>query len=763
MQAALTRGLTSVIVASLVALGSPPVLEAQESVREPHAEEAPAEQGSVAKTGDPTLTEEIVVSAQKREQPLREVPISIQAFTDTEVDTLGVTTVSDLNQAAPSLDVGGIIGSSQQQLGLRGIVDFSRNPGIDARMGVYVDGVYQGRSYTSDQPLYGIERVEILRGPQGTLFGKNTVSGAINLITKKATERTELQFRGEVGNFESFRGSLFVAGALSDRVLGSLAVSADLTEGYYRNITLDTDTGSRDRNAVRGKLRFLPDDRIEVVATADWFDSTNHSPLSTNRSLPPFETQQGIESSDEVEAWGTALTVNYTLESGAVLSAITGYRDAKSGLLVDDDLTPVNIQISGLDEKSRQVTQELRYVVPRHDRYDWVGGVYYYDAENSTGRSSCFGADLFHLLIPSLAQYANALSGCVSAPSTVDVRALAGYVHGNYRFTEALELTAGLRYTYEDKSVEWVQVNAPNDPVAAAQLEAATGIPLTQSPGVFFGAVNSSLVDQRSEDDWSPTLGLNYFIGDTMLYGRYSRAHKSGGYNTEFMTNGLENFEYGSESVDAYEAGLKTVTLGGRLRTNATLFVSRFRDFQVFQFLVNSAGATSLELTNAGRATSQGVELETIWIPVRPFQLRLNVTALDARYNEFENPDPDEPDFDGNKLPYAPDWKTFLGMQYIHTLASGGYLTFNIDYSYVGEQFSDPSNADPFRIDSYGLVDARVRWMPPGGGWELALWSRNLADERYARVNNLNFLGTPRTIWGEPRTYGFTVAYQFAR
>jgi len=324
-------------------------------------------------------------------------------------------------------------------------------------------------------------------------------------------------------------------------------------------------------------------------------------------------------------------------------------------------------------------------------------------------------------------------------------------------------LTAGLRYTDESKDINWRQQNSPADPATAAALQAATGLPLTQAPGALFGGINyDPVIDSRSENDWSPTIGLNWFVGaDTMIFGKYARGFKSGGYNADFMTSGLDFFEYEDESVDSWELGIKSTMLDGTLRINATAFMMEFDDFQVFQFLTNSRGATTLQLTNAGKATSQGVELETAWLPTDRLEFTFNVTALDATYDRFENPDPSEPDFTGNQLPYAPDWKTYLSAQYLQPLGEHGSLRFFADYSWVDDQYSDPSNAPQFLIESYSLINARISWMPLSERWELALWGRNLADEEYHRNNNLNFLGFPRTIWGAPRTYGASFTYFF--
>ncbi len=709
--------------------------------------------------------EEITVTAQKREQSVQDVPISVQVITGSTIQQLGASVISDLESSAPSLQTGGVIGSSNQQMGLRGIVDYSRNTGIDARMGVYIDGVFQGRSYIADQPLLGIERVEILRGPQGTLFGKNTVSGAISLVTKTPTQELEGLVQAELGNFDHRKAAAYVSGAVSETLFAALSFSLDESDGYYHNVTLDQRTGSYDRWSTRGKLRFLPNDDTEIILSGDAAQSTSNSPLYVNASLPAYTSQQNFEATDDVNFWGAALTVNVGLQSAYTLTSLTSYREAEYALFYDEDISPFAIQTSDFDEDSEQISQELRLVSPRADRYDWVAGLYYFDTDMSTARSACFGEDLYNLLVPELAAFASALQGCTAIPNSVGARSWAAYVHGNYRLSERWELTAGLRYTDEVKNIDWRQQNFPADPEAAAVLEAASGLPFTQAPGALFGAINyDPVVDRRSENDASPTVGLNGVFGEaTMVFGRYARGFKSGGYNADFMTSGLEFFEYEDESVDSWELGIKSTLANGTFRVNATAFLMEFDDFQVFQFLGNADGATTLQLTNAGKATSRGIEVETAWSPTDRLEFAFNVTALDATYDRFENPDPAEPDFTGNQLPYAPDLKTYLSAQYVQPLGDHGRLHFFIDHAWVDDQYSDPSNEPRHLIESYSLIDARITWMPPGTRWEAVVWVRNLADEEYQRNRNVNFLGFPRVIWGAPRTYGASIIYFLGR
>lgn len=707
--------------------------------------------------------EEVVVTAQKRAEDMQDVAISAQAFGAEDIRVMGVDSVADLIYVAPSLNAGGLGSGSQQLMGIRGIVDYSRNPGVDPRMGVYIDEIYQGQGYSADQPLLGLQSVEILRGPQGTLFGKNTVSGAINLVTKTPSEESEGEFAATVGNEGQTKLQGYISGALSDSVFGSIALTSDERDGFYQNTTLDTEAGDFDRVSSRVKLRFEPSDDLDIRLSYDYSKRESTEPVGTEASLPRFEYRANVPSSDRTEFWGTGLTVNYTLPSGYEFVSITSYRESEFFLSADDDMTPFSIQTTVFDEFNDQMTQEFRIQSPEDQDFTWLIGAYYFDSERSTSRYARFDEDLYNVLIPPLADFGQALSGEGAVPSELDHSSYALFFHGDYDLSDQLSLTVGLRYTKDKKSVDWRQQNTQDDPATAAFLEGATGLPLTQAPGALFGAINyDPVVDSRNESDWAPTVSLNYQVSeDTLLYARYARAAKSGGYNAEFMLAGLDNFEYGEETVDSWEFGLKTSGLSDTVRLNMAAFDMAYDDFQVFQFLTNaSTGATSLQLTNAGEVSVRGLETELTWVPVDTLRLQANVTWLDAQYDVFENPGDGGETFTGNQLPYAPDLKYYLGAQYIYALADGN-LTFDVDYTYADNQFTDPGNAAIDEIDSYSLLGARAAYTPNDGSWELALWGRNINDKAYTKVNNDNFLGFARTVWGDPRLYGLTFSYFF--
>jgi len=712
--------------------------------------------------------EEIVVTAQKRAESSQDVPISIQAIGADTLDKLGATEVTDLAQSAPSLNIGGVPGS-QRAMGLRGIVDFSRNIGMDARMGVYVDGVYQGRSSTASQPLLGVESVEILRGPQGTLFGMNTVSGAINLNTRKASDEFMGQISAGAGNEGLWTGSMYLNGPFSDTVFGSVSYMHQEHDGWYENPILGHKIGSSKEDGARGQLRWLPSDQLEVILAGDYGRTESDGPLYVKASDPAYYTEKGPEL-DRVDFWGSALTLNYQTQGGYTLTSISAYRENNYLARADEDFTGLAQAFqTQFDEQADQFSQELRIVSPINEHFDWVAGVYYFDSTVKTGRNIYLAPPL----LPSAA-----LAGQVAIPSDITTTNYAGYVHGNYRFTDKLELTAGLRYMDVEKKLDYTQVNAPDDLAAATSFlinflgypaPVAAGL-APQIPGILLGAPNLVYKDKYSDDAVTPAVGLNYRFTDQILgYVKYSNGFQSGGFNADFAPPLPPDrwIPFDSESVDAYEIGLKSTLADGRLRLNAAAFMQQYSDFQIFQRVLN--GTTSIQIvSNAGKATSQGIETEIAWLPTDRLQLTLNGAWTDATYDRFENPapQPGEPDnFNGNYLNFAPKLKVFAGVQYVQPIGGAGDLTFNVDYSYQDKMYSDPRNRETFDlIPSYDLWNARVTYATAGDRWNVSAWIRNATDETYiVNHSRASLTNIDRVMWGAPRLYGINFTYKMGQ
>jgi iron complex outermembrane receptor protein len=457
--------------------------------------------------------------------------------------------------------------------------------------------------------------------------------------------------------------------------------------------------------------------------------------------------------------------VNYTTDSDYTISSISAYRENEYILIGDEDFSAAAAAMqTSFDEDADQFSQEFRLISPQNDVYDWVAGLYFFDSTVATSRNITFGPPI----LP-----AAALGGNIAIPSSIDVTSYAAYLHGNYRFTNDLELTFGIRFTDEEKEFDFNQVNSPADSATAAFiLENVLGMPAataayvaSQTPGSLFGAFNLNYSDTYSDSNWSPTVGLNYHANeDTMYYAKYSRGYQSGGFNGDFNPY-LPAIQFNSEYVDAFELGIKSTSSDGKIRANANVFIQNYSDFQLFQRVPVNGSSVQI-VSNAGEATSQGVEIESTWLVSDQFEITANVTWLDATYDKFENPiaaiDPSQPaNYNGNKLNNAPDFSGYIGAQYLIPLASGASLTMNVDYSYRGDSFSNASN-NPVKeyIPSYDLINTRLTYVPADNAWEASAWVQNLADDTYiTNRSTASITNVDRVIYGTPRTMGIEFRY----
>jgi len=533
--------------------------------------------------------EEVVVTAQKRDQSLQDVPLAITVLGAADLERINAQDIKDIQFSTPNLTVDGS-NAVQQSFGIRGISDFSRNPGYDNRVGVYVDGVWVGRSTASNQAAIDIQSIEVLRGPQGTLFGKNTVAGAISITTKKPTEDLSGSLAVDLGNYNLQKTTASINVPLSDNVLTKLNVSTTKRDGYVEDVLKSKDYDDRDEQAIRGQLLWNLSDNTEVLFGFDRVDNELSGTISERDGDPlapkPYEVALNGAQDMASEVKGMGLTINHTLASGFELTSITGKRYSEWTLTDnDEDYTASAIGVSSsFIEESDHISQEFRLASPENDDFDYVLGVYFLD-QKITGTNDSVAPLAF--LVPS------DTTGFLlesRADSEVDVSSFAAFAHGNYQLTDSLELTAGLRYTKEEKEIDYS----------------------ISDTGPFF--TNATLKDDRSASNWSPKASLNWFVNeDVMIYGSYSKAYKSGGWNADMVAS-ADAIAFDDEEVDSFEIGMKSTLLDGRMRFNATAYHANYTDYQVFSFVPLSSGGTLITLTNAGEVTTQGVEMDLQWM-----------------------------------------------------------------------------------------------------------------------------------------------------
>jgi len=677
--------------------------------------------------------EEVVVTAQKRDQSLQDVPLAITALSSDDLQRVNAQDMKDIQFSTPNLTVNGATAATQS-FGIRGISDFSRNPGYDNRVGVYVDGVWAGRSTASNQSALDIQSVEVLRGPQGTLFGKNTVAGALNITTKRPTEELGGTLAVDLGNYNLQKVMGTINLPLTDNLLTKLSVSTTRRDGHVDDVFTSRDYEDKDEQAVRGQVQWNASDNTEVMFSFDHMENefTTTIAESAGDALAPKPYEVALDGTQfmSTQVEGLGLTINHTLESGFELTSITGKRYSEWVLTDnDEDYTPGPFASSSFTEESDHISQEFRLASPEDDDFDYVLGVYFLDQEINGNNDALAFAPLVNPLAPAV--YVGA-----RAASTVEVSSFAAFAHGNYQLTDNLELTAGLRYTKEDKDLDYS---------------------IEDTSGLF---ANTTLKDDRSASNWSPKASLNWFVNDDiMIYGSYSKAYKSGGWNADMVAS-AEAIGFDDEEVDSFEIGMKSTLLDGRMRFNATVFHANYTDYQVFSFVPLSSGGTLITVSNAGEVTSQGLELDLQWMISENWRLWSAYGYTDSTFDKFENGGGPGVNYDGNATANAPEDNFSFGFEYA-TQTADGELIASMDYFYRGESFSNPNNAADNEVESREEVSARVGYEAGSGQWSAYLWGKNLTDETTVISSSRSFLGLKREQFNMPRTYGISVKYNF--
>lgn len=716
--------------ALVVALACAPHVHAQDGV-----EASAAEDGYAVET--------IVVTAQKTSENLQRTPLSITALTSSVLESKGVNNASDLQFTVPNLTLFKR-GDLNPNFIIRGINTGARNIGFESGLGVYVDGVYMGRTSSFTQGLSDVARVEVLRGPQGTLFGKNTIAGAINIVTETPGNTPHGELFVEAGNYKLRRSEGGLRGPIiADRLYGKLSWFSSQHDGYLSNRrsagTGPRAVGSEDAKGARGELRWEATDKLALTLRGDYAHNdqiSNDSEIFSGLGATPGPRTVDVNRSNVEKRTikGLSLTANYELPGGFELVSITARRGLRYAIPdMDLDDTSLDLLITDYDDRLNQFSQEIRLQSPRGEDFTYVAGLYYFDQDGKSDRSVLLGAD-------------SGLSGlALRAQSRVDTRSFAAFVSGTYRFTDALSVTAGLRYTREKKKLQFSQQGVPFLPY-------------------------NNIVDARdriADDDVSPTLTIDYrFTPDVFGYARVSRGFKSGGWNADFVASSApifsaDSIQFGSERIVVYEAGLKTMLFDRRLRFNAAVFEQRYNDIQVTQFV---GGAAGFRTTNAGAARSRGVELDFNAVPLTGLTLDGGLGYSDAVYTDFRNATAAGDDFTGASLG-GPKWTANLGGEYRLPITSAGDMILRADYAYRSASPASPTDRES-RLKGFSVVNLRVGF-EAGQGWSIFAFANNLFDDTYVisrgRSSDLDIIGQTqiREDYGAPRTYGVRLGYRF--
>lgn len=701
------------------------------------------------------MLDEIVVTAQKRSERLTEVPISITALTSDTFEKNGVKELRQIGDLAPNLQFSQNNDFSSR-ITIRGVGANSRNIGFDSRVGLYLDGVYMGQSPAVNQGLQDLERVEILRGPQGTLFGKNTVAGAIHIISKKPTDEFAASFGASYGNYNAIELNATVNMPVSETTAVKFFVNKTDRDGYIKNLYDGTKTNEKDSYFGRIQIRSVLSDNLEMNISTDYAEhdriATSGEALTSpfGNALPTdgrkkYEIFENVNIEEYKKLWGISLTLDYDFSNGYALKSITAYRDTKISYVTDVDHSEFDILNAVYTDTYKQTTQEFQLISPDEAAFKYVVGLYLYNQASETNRDIPTGSDILSIFGP-----AGPTPGASATTydGTVKTTSFAVFMNGTYELTERLKLGFGFRYSQEKKDVDW-------------------SIDGTDSG--FFGIATGTVIEDRTDKDFSPTVNLNYALNkDNFVYARFSTGYKSGGYNLDFVNASQfgAGIEFDKETVTSYEVGYKTEMLDNRLRANMALFYSKFNDYQVNQYVDLGGGRTALVISNAAQVSSKGFEADMTYLATARLKLTASIGVLETKFDSFPGGGSGGTDATGNKLPYAPKMTGSFGAEYNYPLPDlDAELVLRADFSHTSSRFVTVNNDSGHtlssgeevlfgELESYNTISARIGMVDEAGAWEVYLWGRNLTDSHHLNHSFREFLGTIIGGYAMPRTYG---------
>lgn len=684
--------------------------------------------------GEQTVTrvstlEEVIVTSQRREESLQKTPIAITAFGTQELQELRITDVMDLANAAPSVMITEFAGSkATPNTFIRGMGNIDHQMTKDNAVGVYIDGVPVGRNQGLSSDVADLERVEILRGPQGTLYGRNATAGAINLITAKPHEDFDFQQELGAGNYDLYWGRTTLNLPLSDRLFMRAVYMRGQKDGWVENTNRSlpdqTDFNMEDKEAGRISFRFLASDAFMADYSFDYsnFDYGNvffqvtEGPTAHDGRQESTYVVRGLSPSNALSR-GHSLTLQWDL-GAATLKSISGYRSMDS-LYIQDYIDRFSQSVLDLMETW---SQELQLVGDGLDgRLQYVAGLFYYDEDGSRDRPTDFIVATDHSYVDATSKSKAAYAQVTWTPDLLDDR---------------LRLTLGARYTKDERKATKIFVD--ND--------------LTTVPD------GTSVSGSKNFSEFNPAFTIEYELADEINgYARYATGYRAGGFNSSSPPAGFANgFE--PEDVKSYEIGVKADVWSGRARINVALYTNKYSDLQVDQV---RSPSIFLDTVNAGEATMQGLEIEATAQLTRGLTANFSYGYLDAEYDKYVDNGVDKAKLGTVSVAYAPDYTYAAGLKYKSEPRSYGTFAVALDV-HGTDGFYSGANPLTSWSDKYTLWNARAQLTDiplRQGTLTVGAWGRNLADEEYTTLGSQ--LGLQSYMYGEPRTYGVDFVYSY--
>lgn len=682
---------------------------------------------------------DVVVTAQRRRENLQDVPVTVEAFSADQVKTSVVTSVTDLGAITPGLVASSEFGYFEPHL--RGVGTTAPSASVENPIAIYVDGVYYGSQSGSIFQLEGIDHIEVDKGPQGTLFGRNATGGLIQIVTKDPEQTFSGTARVTAGDYQTFGGSLYMTGGITSNLASNVSVYyQNQGIGYGTNYFNGEYVNKAQDFAIREKNLFTPTDNDSFMLAMD-YEQDHSSPVlipapgTTPLGGTPYTgsrwSADGYYQPVVIEKQG-GVSLKYDHDFGFTkLESITAY--LQSSLYSDLDGTFVTDPIYTLDipllDLHNQFTQEVDFRSEPSSPITWTTGLFYYQNSARYDPIAILGG-----LIAPLRQF--------STYSSATDHSIAAFAQATKEIFDATNLTLGVRDTYEDKRFSETQLGYPED----------------GGPVELFGSVSQVKLSSNAPT-WRISLDRKV-TPDVLVYASYNRGYKTGGFNDEY----LPVQAYRPETLDAYEIGAKTNLLDHHLLVNTSVFYYNYKNLQTVAY----PQGTEL-IYNAPGANIGGVDLDFKAAPFTNFTVAGGIEALKANYRDFPDAQLSTPapgggsvltSFDaiGRQLPMSPKWTGDISPLYNVPLGNQGTLTLGVTFSYTAGFYYEPDNR--FHQSSYGLLNASVNWADPADLWSVRLWGKNLTNRAYTTAEYAQ-TNADYAQYAPPRTFGVTVSRNF--
>ncbi|MBL4826171.1 MAG: TonB-dependent receptor [Spongiibacteraceae bacterium] len=739
--------------------------------------------------------EEVMVTARKRAESLQDTPISMAAFTSDDLNDRQIGSSDELAQVTPNLTFSSYAPSAgnnaSSQIFIRGVGQTEFLPTTDPGVGLYIDEVYMARSVGATLDFVDLEQIEILRGPQGTLFGRNTIGGAISITTRKPGETLGGSVELKAGSDNRQEAKVTIDLPVSDSLLTTVSLGSRSRDGYVDRVITGEELG--DDESLGGRFAALWDatDDVNFYFTADYVkENESGSPIVFNglntgqlfavlamaNECPTIDAslvarcasgdwdagKTGSYGTFPVESyfesWGTSLTVEWHFAAMSVKS-ITAYRDMEWTGSRDADSTPLTILHTRNDDTQNQFSQEFQFSGDSADeKINWLFGLYYFEEEASD--------DYF---VP-------VAVGTFNSGGLVENDSKAVFGQMTVNFTEQLSLTFGARWTEENKAFKPLQFAETTYvfPVSAAEGDGAGGYVHPFNGNVYptLGGGGTAAVvpagtlffpqvlQKENYSDTTPMINLSYDIDDgTMVYASYSEGFKSGGFNARNIKPGPAVRTFNPELATTYEVGFKADLFDSTLRLNGALFHT---DYEDLQFVIREDFAPIV--FNAGEAEIEGLELEWTWVPNSSLQIVGGLGYVNAKYTQL-SPELQAAGVTLDKnMPHVPDLSANIGIAYSIDLSAGSTLTPRIDWSYRGDVDYDALNSAEISQSAYDLVNVAVKWESAEGSVNVVLAARNVLDEEYKLAGNTALASSSaysEVVYARGREWSLSGRYSF--